>query len=243
MARFRNRCAALALAVLGTAGGPLPAVAYQIDCAILLCMGGGFPSSAPCLGAKAEMIRRITPWPIEPPLQIWRCPMRASYRSTLGSGSDLKSIAARFDRRGGNLTSSQAPFAASLPDGFLQRIAEGDYSAGGGKADIDISNAAYDFVRSIRVFSVEYARQGRSGGDSEICRQSQRIRLGTYGRQGDFFWSSSSVGALPAAFRGVEGWERKGASSGDNCPLVSSRAVFIEWRDHAGAYGSEQVNY
>jgi len=23
-------------------------------------------------------IARITPWPVEPPLQIWNCPMRAS---------------------------------------------------------------------------------------------------------------------------------------------------------------------
>lgn len=54
---------------------PLPSAAYPIDCAILLCMAGGFPASAECSAAKAEMIRRITPWPIEPPLQLWRCPM------------------------------------------------------------------------------------------------------------------------------------------------------------------------
>ena len=59
---------------------PAPARAYQIDCAILLCLAGGFPPSAPCAAARAEMIRRITPWPIEPPLQIWRCPMRAGLR-------------------------------------------------------------------------------------------------------------------------------------------------------------------
>ena len=37
-----------------------PAVAYPIDCAILLCMAGGFPPSAECAAAKAEVIRRIT---------------------------------------------------------------------------------------------------------------------------------------------------------------------------------------
>ena len=58
---------------------PAPARAYQIDCAILLCLAGGFPPSTPCAAARAEMIRRITPWPIEPPLQIWRCPMRAGF--------------------------------------------------------------------------------------------------------------------------------------------------------------------
>lgn len=57
---------------------PSSTLAYPIDCAILLCMAGGFPASAECLAAKAEVIRRITPWPIEPPLQLWRCPLGAS---------------------------------------------------------------------------------------------------------------------------------------------------------------------
>ena len=57
---------------------PPPAAAYPIDCAILLCMAGGFPASAECSAAKAEVIRRITPWPVEPPLQLWRCPMGIS---------------------------------------------------------------------------------------------------------------------------------------------------------------------
>lgn len=57
---------------------PAPVAAYPIDCAILLCLAGGFPASAECTAAKAEMIRRITPYPIEPPLQLWRCPMGLS---------------------------------------------------------------------------------------------------------------------------------------------------------------------
>nr|WP_246133170.1 hypothetical protein [Paracoccus aurantiacus] len=52
-----------------------PVKAYPIDCAILLCLAGGFPASAECSAAKVEMIRRITPFPIEPPLQLWNCPM------------------------------------------------------------------------------------------------------------------------------------------------------------------------
>ena len=52
------------------------AQATPIDCSILLCMAGGFPASAECTAAKAEVIRRITPVPVEPPLQIWRCPMK-----------------------------------------------------------------------------------------------------------------------------------------------------------------------
>jgi hypothetical protein len=53
------------------------AQSYQIDCAILLCLSGGWPASVPC--ARAKFIRRITPWPVEQALQIWRCPMRAAY--------------------------------------------------------------------------------------------------------------------------------------------------------------------
>ena len=55
------------------------AQSYPIDCAILLCLSGGWPASVPCTRARAEFIRRITPWPVEPPLQIWRCPMGASF--------------------------------------------------------------------------------------------------------------------------------------------------------------------
>ena len=65
------------------------ASAYPIDCAILLCLAGGFPASAECSAAKAEFIRRITPWPIEPPLQLWNCPMRSSGGiSVPGIGAD-----------------------------------------------------------------------------------------------------------------------------------------------------------
>jgi len=52
-----------------------PVRAYPIDCAILLCLAGGFPPSAECAAAKATMIRRITPWPVSPPLQLWNCPL------------------------------------------------------------------------------------------------------------------------------------------------------------------------
>lgn len=58
-----------------------PAQAYPVDCAILLCLAGGWPASAECTHARAVFIRRITPWPIEPPLQIWRCPMGVSYNA------------------------------------------------------------------------------------------------------------------------------------------------------------------
>jgi hypothetical protein len=75
-----SKAALLALALTGpTVPTQARAQTYQIDCAILLCLSGGWPASVPCARARAEFIRRITPWPVEPPLQIWRCPMGASY--------------------------------------------------------------------------------------------------------------------------------------------------------------------
>lgn len=66
------RCTVLAALIATTL--PLtaakPARAYDMDCAIMLCMAGGFPSSAVCAAAYAEMIRRITPWPVRPPFGI-----------------------------------------------------------------------------------------------------------------------------------------------------------------------------
>ena len=57
------------------AGAILPvqakkAHAYDMDCAIMLCMAGGFPPSAVCAAAFRTMIRRITPWPSRPPFGI-----------------------------------------------------------------------------------------------------------------------------------------------------------------------------
>ena len=79
---IRNYTTLITLALLasfiGTANR-VQAQTYQIDCAILLCLSGGWPASVPCARARAEFIRRITPWPVEQPLQGWRCPLGAAY--------------------------------------------------------------------------------------------------------------------------------------------------------------------
>ena len=217
---------------------PAPAAAYQIDCAILLCLSGGFPPSAPCARAKAEMIRRVTPWPIEPPLQIWRCPMRTSF-SPSETGSPLARLYDIADRGRTSAMPAVEWRGEAMPldvDALLHRVSEGDYSDDNGIADVDISGAAFDFVRSIRVYSVESARQWWGGRDGE-CKRMERVRLGQYGVQGDYRWSRSSVAALPKAFKGLAGWGERG------CRGVSARAVFIEWEDHEGNYGFEQVDY
>jgi hypothetical protein len=56
--------------VLTMFGTPQKAHAYDVDCAIILCMAGEFPPSAVCAHAYSTMIRRITPWPVRPPFGI-----------------------------------------------------------------------------------------------------------------------------------------------------------------------------
>ncbi|WP_226628939.1 hypothetical protein [Alloyangia pacifica] len=237
-----------------------PACAYQIDCAILLCLSGGWPASAPCVAAKTEFIRRITPSPIEPPLQIWRCPMHATYPGNEDRTPEQRLYDVAFDRRAHPVQSpsESSGTQAGMGEGavpmdglisavmkeaavgdaprraLLQQIA--DYTSEHGVADIDISDPVFDFVRSIRVYSVEYMRQRERGSDNDHCERQSRVRVGRYGVQGDFYWRDSSPSALPAAFVGDEGW-------GESCTYISRRSVFVDWSDYEGNYDYEQVNY
>jgi hypothetical protein len=120
------------------------------------------------------------------------------------------------------------PERSLLPEGFALQLVHD-------RADIDISGPEFNFVRSIRVYDVRYARQHESGRDGD-CNRSATIYLGTYGTQGDFSWARSAPTALPEAHIGLERW-------GYNCPSVYHRSVFVDWRDYEGNYGFEQVNY
>jgi len=250
MLRVSPRLAAFAIiGSMSLFGAPhrIQAQTYPIDCAILLCLSGGWPASVPCSLARAEFIRRITPWPVEPPLQIWRCPMGASYqREDSGGGAgriydilldaSRSPLPQRFPEA--PLRDASMPVPAvfrgtgaeldQLPEGLALRLVQD-------RADIDISGPEFNFVRSIRVYDVRYARQRESGRDGD-CNRSAVVVLGTYGTQGDFSWQSSSPGALPEAHVGLERW-------GDDCPSIWHRSVFVDWRDYEGNYGFEQVNY
>lgn len=235
------------LALLGSFVGTanrVQAQTYQIDCAILLCLSGGWPASVPCARARAEFIRRITPWPVEPPLQIWRCPMGASYHPNAPANdpSRLYDILFTDQARPRPLFSPAieplptenavvnlpGPKRSLFPEGFALQLVQD-------RADIDISGPEFNFVRTIRVYDVRYARQHESGRDGD-CNRSATIYLGTYGIQGDFSWARSAPTALPFAHTGLERW-------GSNCPSIYHRSVFVDWRDFEGNYGFEQVNY
>jgi len=208
---------------------------YQIDCAILLCLLGGWPTSVPCTRARAEFIRRITPWPVEPPLQIWRCPMGASYETSPKPYGADRVFEAFFQGYSTRLHQSFPPRHAADPIEVAWRNSEAPDNLVRAdqmlrlvqdRADIDISGPEFNFVRSIRVFDVRYARQHESGRDGD-CNRSATVVLGTYGTQGDFSWQRSTIAALPANHIGLERW-------GQNCPSIYHRSVFVDWRDYGG---------
>ena len=193
-----------------------PAAAYPVDCAILLCLAGGWPASAECAHARAVFIRRITPWPIEPPLQIWNCPMRASFQGEDRPLDRPFAIAVRGD---------QAAPAILLPEQAIEPMLVD------AQADVDISDPAFDFVRSIRVFEITYQQRRSSDGD---CNSWGAVYIGSYGEQGDYTRSRSSTAAVPDA---------SDFAIPDSCSGYRHRSVFVEWRDFEGTYGHEEVHY
>ena len=59
------------LGIVAATAAPQPASAYDIDCGIILCLAGGFPSG--CARPYRTFIRRITSVPPKPPIGF--CPM------------------------------------------------------------------------------------------------------------------------------------------------------------------------
>ena len=210
------RAAAAVAATAVSLSFAAPVAAYPVDCAILLCLAGGWPASAECAHARAVFIARITPWPVEPPLQIWNCPMRASLNREKAPMERLFEIALREGRE--QLHESWGESPAEL---YLVQD----------RADVDISDPAYDFVRSIHVFQIEYRRHRNKDGD---CNTWSTIREGTYGEQGDFAWARSTPARVPSAsaFR-----------PGTSCSDYWFRGVFVDWTDYEGTYGFEEVRY
>jgi hypothetical protein len=193
----------------------MPAAAYPVDCAILLCLAGGWPASAECAHARAVFIARITPWPIEPPLQIWNCPMRASFRREDQPMERLFDIGVR----------GEPEPLMPIPDVPLELQLVQD------RADADISGPEFDFVRSIRVFEITYSQGQDSDGG---CDRHGVVYMGTYGEQGEYSRRRSSIAAVPTA---------SDFEVPANCRDYRHRSVFVEWRDYEGSYGHEEVKY
>lgn len=213
--------------------------AFNVDCAMLLCLAGGWPKSAECTLAYATFIRRVTPWPIEPPLQIWRCPMGASYEGEPTSPMQRLYEATFPDAQlpmQSIRTSSQEAVLAPIPAVFRDPEYRPDAAsilqlAAGQGADVDISDPIYDFVRSIKVWDVRSWRHTDSREDG--CREWGSISFGTYGAQGDFSWRRAASAETPS-------W----AIPRKSCPTRGAvRGVGVEWTDYAGKHGYEWISY
>jgi hypothetical protein len=159
---------------------------------------------------------RITPWPVEPPLQIWNCPMRASLGREKAPIDRLFEIALRQE---------DPPQPKSTVHNPVELYLAQD------QADVDISDPAYDFVRSIHVFQIDYRRTRDKDG---ICTTSYSIRRGSYGKQGDFHWARTTPASVPRASR---------FRPGTVCSSYRFRGVFVDWSDYEGTYGFEEVRY
>ena len=228
----------VAVGALPIIPAPVVAQGYPIDCAILLCLSGGWPASVPCTRAKAEFIRRITPWPVEPPLQIWRCPMSVDYapapiRDELHRLYEAGVVESRTQSwANAGVSPPQATRGvigdAVLPDEVRLMLAQ----AVGTGADIDISDDVFDFIRSIKVWDVQHY-SFRERNRDERCEERSLINLGTYDSSGQFRWNRSNPAAVPTWLIPTR-----------TCSEVNDvRAVGVEWHDYQGNFGYELVRY
>ncbi|MDO8986387.1 hypothetical protein [Cypionkella sp.] len=142
--------------------------------------------------------------------------MRASFRGEQRPLDRLYDIAFRAD---------VPPLTLSIPEVSAHPILVD------AQPDVDISDSAFDFVRSIRVFEITYRQNRSSDGD---CNSWGTVYMGSYGEQGDYSRMRSSISAVPEA-------SDFGIPAG--CGSYWHRSVFVEWRDYEGSYGHEEVHY
>ncbi|MFV1761490.1 hypothetical protein VWY69_00200 [Phaeobacter sp. A90a-4k] len=169
-------------AAVGVALGPAQAGpgGAPIDCSILLCMGSGFPNDDQgiCRAAKAEVIRRVTPNPhSEPPLQIWNCPLGASYQPPQGLQSIARIYEASAEMRQQPNAEPLKLWQATIP----------------GVPDAD----TYDFIQSIRVYNIMHYSH-RERGKDDACSEVSSMQLGRYSSNGNYRWSGLTPSDVPA---------------------------------------------
>lgn len=99
------------------------------------------------------------------------------------------------------------------------------------RADVDISGPAFDFVRSIHVYEIDYSQRQNRDGE---CVRSEAVYLGSYGSQGEYSRWRSRIATVPAA---------SDLKVPADCQGYRHRSLFVEWRDYHGTYGHEEVHY
>lgn len=162
------RLAVLPLALAAFTPPPAGAQGYPIDCAIFLCLAGGFPASPECSAAEAVFIARIESF--QPPLQLWNCPMGATFRRD-EMEHPLVTLA-RLNETGESKL-LQGPFkpmetpAAPLP------------------AAVDFTGADYGFLRSIHVWWT----RGIVSRHHDDCTNTELISEGWYDAGNNWHWA------------------------------------------------------
>ena len=224
------------LLAAGPTSGAAPARAYPVDCAIFLCLAGGWPASPVCARAKATFLRRLTPFPVEPPLQIWRCPMGGGRATSAPpSPAPVVKAPATTDRSIGS-TAGEANYPGST-EAFERKGSTTDPDDAH-RAELDLPDPVLDVIRSIRVHHIRYAQRTTSGGGAgEACERRDGSRLATYGLDGGFRWEEATAGLVPSG---------PGFSAFDppaNCRWYHYRSVAVSWTDALGHKGFEEVRY
>lgn len=205
------------------------AQAYPIDCAILLCLAGGFPASAECSAAKFELIRRITPWPIEPPLQLWRCPMGMT-------SSSFQQINALLVATGQPLMSMPEVGADGLTSDTRRY-----------RDAISLYHVRYTRYRNSDGEDVQdYTQRGTYDETGQFRWESASLASAPE-------WLSEAIGGQRPPIRECAEFVRWSRDDGycaryettgySFTPPSSVRAVAIRTMDHAGNYNVELVRY
>lgn len=216
-------------------------LAYPIDCAILLCLAGGFPPSVECSAAKAEFIRRITPFPIEPPLQIWNCPLYAS--------APVASPTARLYDAAFKFEAFPISPEVTLTDHFWA-TRPADQSFGGSfifptqsYPSGDISDPVFDFVRSVKVWHFDYRQHEENDTN---CVREDASRIGGYDLNGAFHWEPRDLyqdAGRADPFWGAPDEASIHSEAPGSCEDFRYRAVSVSWQNYFGKRGFHEVRY
>ena len=181
------------------------------------------PMPVPCLSV------RITPWPIEPPLQIWRCPMSVSERAPLQS-TVPKDLGGQQTQSGQSLGpksfwrrwSKVVPISTSVAWNSISCVR----SASGMCVTTVIANVAATMIapKATTCASEPTARKVNSGGNA----RHQRLPRSGFCRHGAVrqpIGGAGSVwnGKIMRATTGMSGWRIRAIRRCPSCVLRCRR--------------------
>ncbi len=135
----------LGAGALVIAAAPTPAAAYDMDCKVILCLAGGFPTG--CGDAYGYMIDRITARPPKPPFGY----------CALSDGAEYTDHAVRYSRPGPH---TQAGYYCPPGKQLFHAHRDDD---GGGRGDVEAFCYTHATTRTVgRDDDVQTTYHGRS---------------------------------------------------------------------------------